>query len=88
MNPTLPHQELIINIGHEKEEHRFAVRLKVSNKLLAGLATIEQLVQWMKSTHTEFTSDARELPEGWQRDARIPTWDYLKLTPRQLEKAA
>lgn len=87
MNPTLPHQELIINIGHETEQHRFVIRLKVDGRLLTGLATSEQLTRWMKSTHTEFTSDARELPEGWQREARIPTWDYLKLTP-QLEKVA
>jgi hypothetical protein len=88
MNPTQPHQELIINIGHETEKCRYAIRLKVDNSLLAGLTTIEQLAHWMKVSHTEFTSDPKELPEGWQREARIPTWDYLKLAPRQLEKAA
>lgn len=87
MNPTLPHQELIINIGHETEQHRYAIRLKVTGKLVTGLATIEQLAQWMKMHNVKFTSDPKELPEGWQREARIPTWDYLKLTP-QLEKVA
>lgn len=87
MNPTQTHQELIINIGHETEKYRYAIRLKATGALVTGLTTIEQVAHWMKINNTEFTSDPRELPEGWQREAKIPTWACRQLMGQQLQKA-